>query len=82
MDRRAALIRKLRAAAALILVILYALGLVAMLASNVRLGLILWVISTLGGIGLLYWIHTVQKHSGNTDGAEDEALRENRDSGD
>ena len=27
----------------------------------VSLGLILWVISTLGGIGLLYWMRTVTK---------------------
>ena len=61
MDKTTTFIRRLRAAVALILVGLYVAGLVAMLASNVQLGLILWVISTLGGIGLLYWIHTLKK---------------------
>ena len=61
MKDRDALFRRLRSAAAIILVILYALGLVAMLASRVQLALILWVVSTLGGIGLLYWMRTVTK---------------------
>ena len=59
MDDRNALYRKLRAALAIILVALYILGLAAMLTSRVQLALILWVISTLGGIGLLYWMRTV-----------------------
>ena len=46
---------------AILLVVLYAAGLVAMLTSRVQLALILWVVSTLGGIGLLYWIHTMNK---------------------
>jgi hypothetical protein len=37
------------------------LGLVAMLAGRVQLALILWVVSTLGGIGLLYWMRTVTR---------------------
>ena len=61
MDKREALVRRVRSVVALVLVGLYAAGLVAMLMSNVSLGSILWVISTLGGIGLLYWIHTVNK---------------------
>ena len=48
--------RGLRTAVALILVALYAAGLVAMLCAQVRLAAILWVVSTLGGIGLLYWL--------------------------
>lgn len=56
-----ALIRRARAVAALVLVALYVAGLIAMLASNVQLALILWVISTLGGIGLLYWIRQCRK---------------------
>ena len=56
MDKREETLRKVRSIVALILVALYVLGLVAMLASRVQLGLILWVVSTLGGIGLLYWI--------------------------
>ena len=55
------LVRKFLAVVAIVLVALYAIGLVAMLASRVQLALILWVISTLGGIGLLYWIRTTNK---------------------
>ena len=61
MDDRSALFRRLRAIAAMILVLLYILGLVAMLAGRVQLALILWVVSTLGGIGLLYWMRTVTR---------------------
>lgn len=63
MDKKTALIRRLRMAAALILVGLYVLGLIAMVAFSFQAGLILWVISTLGGIGLLYWIRTVDKRN-------------------
>ena len=75
MDKWEALARRLRAVAALILVALYVAGLIAMLMSNVQLGVILWVISTLGGIGLLYWIKTVKK------GAEEAARAEDAPSG-
>jgi len=61
MNDRKALLRKLRAIAALVLVTLYVLGLVAMLTGRVQLALILWVVSTLGGIGLLYWMRTVTR---------------------
>ena len=61
MDNRSALFRRLRAIVALLLVLLYILGLVAMLTGRVQLALILWVVSTLGGIGLLYWMRTVTK---------------------
>jgi len=61
MNDRNALFHRLRAIAALILVALYILGLVAMLTSRVQLALILWVVSTLGGVGLLYWMRTVTK---------------------
>ena len=61
MDNRTAMWRRLRAIAALALVALYAAGLILMLAGNVRLASILWVVSTLGGIGLLYWMRTVTK---------------------
>ena len=61
MDRQNGPLRTLRTAAALILVALYAAGLIAMLASNVQLALILWVVSTLGGIGLLYWLKQAKK---------------------
>ena len=61
MNDRNALFHRLRAIAALILVALYIFGLVAMLTSRVQLALILWVVSTLGGVGLLYWMRTVTK---------------------
>jgi hypothetical protein len=61
MNDRKALLRKMRAIAALVLVALYVLGLVAMLTGRVQLALILWVVSTLGGIGLLYWMRTVTR---------------------
>ena len=72
MDRET-LIRRLRAAVALLLVVLYAAGLVAMLASKVQLALILWVISTLGGIGLLYWLHILKERQDAAAKAEAEA---------
>ena len=46
---------------ALALVAMYILGLVAMITGRVQLALILWVVSTLGGIGLLYWMRTVTR---------------------
>ena len=58
MDKWTAALRKLRAAVALTLVALYIAGLALMLAGQVRLASILWVVSTLGGIGLLLWIKT------------------------
>ncbi len=61
MDNRDALLKKLRSITALLLVALYIAGLVAMFLSQVRLGLILWVVSTLGGGGMLYWLHTQNK---------------------
>ncbi len=61
MDKKAARIRSLRTALSLVLVGLYALGLIAMMTFSFQTGLILWVVSTLGGIGLLYWIRTVDK---------------------
>ena len=54
--------KRARAVAAIVLVALYAAGLAAMLASKVQLALILWVVSTLGGIGMLYWLRTAEKN--------------------
>ena len=62
--------RKVRIAVSLILVGLYAAGLVCMFTNAFRTGLILWVVSTLGGIGLLYWIRTMEQR------AEDAKKRE------
>ena len=60
--------RRLRSGIAIILVAMYAAGLVAMLASNVHLATILWTVSTLGGIGLLYWLHTRKKKAEGSKG--------------
>ncbi len=78
MDRRAALVKRIRAVVALLLVAMYAAGLVAMLASNVRLASILWVVSTLGGIGLLYWLHIQKKREEDAGKANSDASAEER----
>ena len=61
MDSQKSALRALRSTVSLLLVAMYVAGLVAMLTSRVQLGLILSVVSTLGGIGLLYWMRTVTK---------------------
>ena len=53
----------IRTALSLLIVALYVAGLVAMFMGNARLGIDLWVVSTLGGIGLLYWIHVMKKRA-------------------
>ena len=70
MDKRANTIRKLRSVVALLLVAAYVAGLIAMLASQVKLALILWVVSTLGGIGLLYWLKTLKERAEAAEKAE------------
>ena len=72
MDNREALARRVRSVVALVLVGLYVAGLIAMLAGNVSLASILWVVSTLGGIGLLYWLHTQKKREEDAAKASDE----------
>lgn len=72
-DKRTAMLRKLRSITALVLVGLYIAGLALMLAGQVRLASILWVVSTLGGAGLLYWMHTVTKRREEAAKAESEA---------
>lgn len=51
----------IRTVLSLLITAMYAGGLVAMCMGNPRLGGDLWVISTLAGIGLLYWIHVMKK---------------------
>ena len=53
----------IRTALSLLIVALYVAGLVAMFMGNARLGIDLWVVSTLGGIGLLYWMHVMKKRA-------------------
>ena len=72
MDSQKSALRALRSTVSLLLVAMYVAGLVAMLTSRVQLGLILWVVSTLGGIGLLYWIKTRDKNRK----AQEEAARD------
>ena len=52
-----------RTALSLLVVAMYIAGLIAMFAQKVRLGIDLWVISTLGGIGLLYWFREMKKRA-------------------
>lgn len=59
--------RRARVALSLILVGLYAAGMIAMIASAFRVGLYLWVFSTVGGIGLLYWIRTMDKREADAE---------------
>lgn len=73
MDKRTAALRRLRSIVAIALVALYAAGLALMLAGQVGLASILWVVSTLGGAGLLYWIHTMNKRREEAEKAESEA---------
>ena len=61
MDNRNGLTKRLRAIISLVLVALYVLGLIAMITFSFQTGLVLWVVSTVGGIGLLYWIRTTDK---------------------
>ena len=53
--------RNARAALSVLLIAMYVAGLIAMFAGAFRLGLYLWVFSTVAGIGLLYWIRTMNK---------------------
>ena len=62
MNAQKNVLRTLRTVVALLLIAAYIAGLIAMLTSNVQLGLILWVVSTLGGIGMLYWLRTAEKN--------------------
>ena len=53
----------IRTALSIVIVALYVAGLILMFAGNARLGGDMWAISTLGGIGLLYWIHVMKKRA-------------------
>lgn len=57
------MVRHVRVALSLILVGLYIAGLIAMIAFSFQLGLYLWIISTVGGLGLLYWIRTMDRRA-------------------
>ena len=70
----------LRTVLSLVLVALYAVGLIFIITGSLQVGAILWVISTVGGIGLLYWIRTVDgdKSEGKpkADASEDDTENE------
>ena len=55
--------KMLRAALSLILVGMYIAGLVALFLQKTELGVNLWVISTAGSLGLLYWIHVMKRRA-------------------
>ena len=48
--------KKIKTVLGIALTLCYAIGLIAMFTVNVSLGLSLWVISTLGGMGFLWYI--------------------------
>jgi len=50
-----------RTIACLVLTVMYAVGLVLMLAKQMELGLLLWGVSTVGGMGVLYYIKKQEK---------------------
>ena len=53
--------KRMRTILSLVLVVLYLIGLVVMITGSFQAGVYLWMISTLGGIGLLYWIRTQER---------------------
>lgn len=55
--------KKIRVALSLVLVGMYVAGLVALFLRQTRLGVNLWVISTAGSLGLLYWIHVMKRRA-------------------
>ena len=65
-------LKAIRTAVCLVLVIMYFLGLVFMMTGLFYAGMTLWALSTIGGIGLLYYIRTTEK----TQKAVEEALKE------
>ena len=54
---------KVRTAVSLILVGMYVAGLAALFMKRARLGVGLWVASTLGGIALLYWVREMNRRA-------------------
>ena len=48
--------KALRTALCLILVVMYAVGLIAIVTFSFSTGMVLWAISTIGGMAVLYWL--------------------------
>lgn len=63
MEKKTNSMVNMRSAICLVLVGLYIVGMIFMIALSFRVGVILWVISTMGGIGLLYWVRTLEKRA-------------------
>ena len=61
--------RQIRKVICLILVAMYLVGLVMMIAAAFQVGLILWVVSTLGGIVLLFWMRAMEKRAADAKAA-------------
>ncbi|MBQ3223144.1 MAG: hypothetical protein IJB41_05990 [Clostridia bacterium] len=59
-----------RMIACLVLTVMYAAGLVLMLAKQMEAGLLLWGVSTVGGMGVLYYIKKQEQAA--KDAAEEE----------
>lgn len=78
MKNKTELLKTLRMVVSLVLIGLYFVGLIAMITFSFSLGLVLWVISTVGGIGLLYCVRTLEKRAAAVAEAEKNA-RENCD---
>ena len=63
MKNKPEFIRTLRMVISLILIGCYFVGLVAMITFSFEIGLVLWVVSTLGGVCLLYWMRSLERRA-------------------
>lgn len=70
MKNKVDLFKTLRVVLSLLLVGCYVAGLVAMIGFSFSIGVMLWVISTVGGIGLLYCIRTFERRAAEVAEAE------------
>jgi len=73
MKNKSEFIKILRTVISLVLVGCYFLGLIAMITFSFSAGVILWVVSTLGGICLLYWIRSLERRAAEAAEAEKNA---------
>jgi len=63
MKNKTEFVKTLRMVISLLLIGCYFVGLIAMITFSFSTGLILWVISTLGGVCLLYWIRSLERRA-------------------
>ena len=73
MKNKAEFVKTIRTVISLILIGCYFVGLIAMLTFSFSTGLILWVISTLGGVCLLYWMRSLERRAAEIAEAEKNA---------